>query len=258
MTVKVVPALAKIQCDIAPTDNADLANKKYVDDAVASASGGGASDHLTTDTQGVYAYAPLGIGVSTYLVPQTVIATEYDPATTYQIGDICTYQGELWKRQLMSGSGTTPSSTGMLWQKVDLSSMLAGGGGSADKATATVNGGNGAVDMTGNPEVIIDNSPFFIGTIGLILSNLSITGMLCVEVHITYASAGTRSSFKVNAGSGAQEVVWVRGGLSDLSSAGTHIVRLRKFAATGSVYAEYIGVYTGESPDGGTVVIPLP
>ena len=236
-----IEAFSVISCATPPTENSHLANKQYVDEAVASASGGGsgASDRLTTNSQGVYAIGPPNIGMSTYLVPQTAIAAEYSAATTYQIGDICTYQGELWQRQTMAGSGVAPSSVGILWRKVVLSSFLAGGGGSCDKLTTTVNAGNGTADMTGNPEVIIDNSPYLLGTIGLQFSNLNFTGMMSVEIHITYTAAGTRSSFKV----GNTEVTWVRGGLSDLESVGTHIVRLRMFAGSSAITAEYIGKY---------------
>ena len=238
-----IEAFSIISCETAPTENSHLTNKQYVDEAVANASGGGSSDRLTTNTQGVYAIGPPNIGMSTYLVPQTTIAAEYNAAKTYQIGDICTYQGELWQRLTMAGSGVAPSTTGMLWRKVVLSSLLAGAGGSCDKLTTTVNGGNGTVDMTSKPEVIIDTCPYFLGTIGLILTNCSLSGMLSVEVHIVYTTAGTRSSFLVGAGSNPREVVWVRGGLSDMSTAGTHIVRLRKFASGEDIYAEYVGKY---------------
>ena len=243
-----IEAFSVISCATPPTENSHLANKKYVDEAVASASGGGggggASDRLTTNTQGVYAIGPPNIGMSTYLVPQTAIAAEYNANTTYQIGDICTYQGELWRRNFQSGKGVAPSSTGMLWQKVTVMSMLgSSGGGGSNKGTASVNSGNGTVDMTGNPEVIIDFYPMFLGTIGLILSNCNITGMLSVEVHLFYTSAGTRSSFKVQAGGDLVEVTWVRGGLSDLSTEGTHIVRLRKLANDTNITAEYVGKY---------------
>jgi hypothetical protein len=243
-----ITAFQTIQCDAVPTADNDLTNKKYVDEAVASAGGGGggggSSDRLTTNTQGVYAIGPPNIGQSTYLVPQTTIAAEYNAATTYQIGDICTYQGELWRRQFQAGSGVAPNSVGMLWQKITLISAVGGaGGGGYDKTTATVNGGNGTVDMTSKPEVIIDTCPYFLGTIGLILTNGSLSGMLSVEVHIVYTTAGTRSSFLVGAGGSPREVVWVRGGLSDMSTAGTHIVRLRKFASGEDIYAEYVGKY---------------
>lgn len=242
-----IEAFSVISCATPPTENSHLANKQYVDEAVASASGGGggggASDRLTTNTQGVYAIGPPNIGMSTYLVPQTAIAAEYNSATTYQIGDICAYQGELWRRQFQAGSGITPSSTGMLWQKVTMMSILGGSGGGANKTTATVNGGNGTVDMAGSPEIIIDSCPYFLGTIGLKFSNLIITGMLSVEVHLVYSGDGTRSSFKVESPGGLQEVTWVRGGLSDLSTAGTHIVRLRMFADSSAVLAEYVGKY---------------
>ena len=118
-----IEAFSVISCATPPTENSHLANKQYVDEAVASASGGGgsgASDRLTTNSQGVYAIGPPNIGMSTYLVPQTVIAAEYSAATTYQIGDICTYQGELWRRQFQAGSGVAPNSVGMLWQKITL------------------------------------------------------------------------------------------------------------------------------------------
>lgn len=242
-----ITAFQTIQCDAVPTADNDLTNKRYVDNAVANAGGGsgggGASDHLTTNIQGVVAYGPPNIGQSTYLVPQTAIAAEYNASTTYQIGDICSYQGELWRRQFQAGSGVAPSSTGMLWQKITLVSAVGAGGGGYDKTTATVNGGNGTVDMTSKPEVIIDTCPYFLGTIGLILNNGSLSGMLSLEVHIVYTAAGTRSSFMVGAGSSPREVVWVRGSLSDLSTAGTHIVRLRKFASGEDIYAEYVGKY---------------
>ena len=237
-----ITAYQTIQCDAVPTADADLTNKKYVDDAVAAVSGGsggGASDHLTTASSGVVSYGPPNIVQSTYLVPQTVIANEYYSGTTYQIGDLCTYQGELWQRRNVAGSGVAPSSTGMLWSQVVLSSLLASGGGSCDKPTTAVSGSDGTADMTGNPEVIIDNYPYFLGTIGLRLSNLTITGMMSVEVHLVYTSAGTRTSFKAN----DTEVTWVRGSLSDLSTAGTHIVRLRMFQGSTTVTAEYVGSY---------------
>ena len=242
-----ITAFQTIQCDAVPTADNDLTNKRYVDNAVANAGGGsgggGASDHLTTNVSGVVAYGPPNIVQSTYLVPQTAIAEEYSSTKTYQIGDICAYQGELWRRQFQVGSGIAPSSTGVLWTRVVLMSLLGGSGGGANKATTTVNGGNGTADMTGSPEVIIDSSPHFIGTIGLKFSNLVVTGMLSVEVHLVYTSDGTRSSFKVESSSGLQEVTWVRGGLSDLSTAGTHIVRLRIFADSSAVLAEYVGKY---------------
>ena len=244
-----ISAYEKIQCDAVPTSDNDLTNKKYVDTAVANAGGGsggggGSSDHRTTNIPEVYAYGPPNIWQAPYLVPQTAIAEEYSSSRTYQIGDICAYQGELWRRQFQAGSGVVPSSTGMLWTKITLISAVGGvGGGGYDKTVATVNGGNGTVDMTPKPEVIIDTCPYFLGTIGLILSNGSLTGMLSVEVHLVYSSAGTRSSFLVSAGGSPREVVWVRGGLSDLSTAGTHIVRLRKFASGEDIYAEYVGKY---------------
>ena len=72
-----IEAFSVISCATPPTENSHLANKQYVDEAVASASGGGgsgASDRLTTKSQGVYAIGPPNIGMSTNLVPQTAIA----------------------------------------------------------------------------------------------------------------------------------------------------------------------------------------
>lgn len=236
-----IPALSKIQCNVTPTEDSDLANKKYVDDTVAASSGGGGTpDRLTAGN--IDSLAPDLLGQATYLAAQTAIASEYSAVKAYQIGDVCAYHGELWRRQFQAGSGIAPSSGGMLWTKVALASAL-GGGGSADKKTATVNSGDGTVDMSGNPEVIIDGASFFLVTIGLILSNLSVSGMLSVEVHVTYASAATRSAFKVSAWNGPVDVTWIRGSLADLSSAGTHIVRLRAFPNGSAVYAEYVGKY---------------
>lgn len=268
------------KCTVAPSDSTDLVNKDYVDKYVATAiagvNTGGTSSSSTptalTDSNGTYTascptltdnttvsvaghtheslqniygvaiYPPAIGGTGGYMIAQDAIFASYSESQTYEVGDVCSYQGELWQRRTTRGSGVAPSTAGMLWAKTTLSSMLSNGAG-ADKATTTVNGGNGVADMTGNPEVIIDNYPFFLGTIGLKLSNLTITGMMSVEVHLVYTSAGTRPSFKVQAGGDLEEVTWVRGSLSDLSTAGTHIVRLRMFQGSSTVTAEYVGKY---------------
>lgn len=190
---------------------------------------------------GVTVFPPAIGGTEGYMLSQEAVAPSYSPSATYAIGDVCSYQGELWERKNASGGGVAPSTQGMLWSKTTMISMLGGGG--AIKKTATVNPGNGTVDMSGGAEVVIDQSTYFLGTVGLIFSNISGSGMLSVEVHLVFSSAGTRSSFKVSAGSGSQEVTWIRGSLSDLSTAGTHIVHLRSFTTGSAIYAEYIGSY---------------
>lgn len=255
MTVSAIPALSKIQCDVAPTVDSDLANKKYVDDAVASASGGGgSSDHLTVGNS-ISVYGPDLVDASTYLVPQTAVAAEYSASQTYNIGDVCVYHGELWKRQMMSGSGTAPSAAGMLWVKTTLSALLAEGGGPADVPKATLNA-SGYVDMTGNPGVIdCTGLSSMIGVLGLDLRNVSISGMLSVEVHITGPLSISDLTVKIN-GTSYMAVWFVGHSAADLNSSGIHVIRIRKFASGSMVYVEYVGVYGGESGGSGTIVIP--
>lgn len=240
-----IEAFSVISCATPPTENSHLANKQYVDEAVASASGGGsgASDRLTTNSQGVYAIGPPNIGMSTYLVPQTAIAAEYSAATTYQIGDICTYQGELWRRNFQSGKGVPPSTGGMLWQKVLVTSLIPQTKG-CDQGVVNATPGS-EISLSGYPGVVKIQSSFVstIGALGLNFGGIAIGGMLSLELHIDCSTASP-TALPIKWSGSSLSAVWLNGSIDDIKTTGkTHVVRLRYFAGASSVILEYLGGY---------------
>ena len=238
-----ITAFQKIQCAAVPTADADLANKKYVDDAVANAgggSGGGASDRLTAGN--VDSLAPDSLGQSTYLVAQTAIATEYSSIKTYQIGDVIAYHGELWQRNFASGSGVPPSTGGMMWKRVTAHSLIPKTKG-CDLGVVTYSPGS-SINLSDYPCVVKIGSSFVgtLGTIGVDFGGITIGGMLSIELHIDCASTRP-SAIPIKWEGTALTTVWMNGVLGSIVQGKVNVVRLRYFPGTSNAILDYVGAY---------------
>lgn len=244
-----ITAYQTIQCAAVPTDDADLTNKLYVDTAVANAGGGssgGETDHLKDSQSANYYYIPtlIGLAGTKYLVGQETVASEYSSSKTYQVGDICTYQGHLWKRINASGSGVTPMYGGTLWTQVTVESLIPRSQG-CDLGEVNYTPGSG-VNLSNYPGVVKVASTYSstLGTLGIDLGGITVGGMLSLELHID-CSNSTPSSLPIKWQGASLATTWVGSGTGvvGLISGKVNIVKLRMFPGEGKATLELIGGY---------------
>ena len=242
-----ITAYQTIQCDAVPTADADLTNKKYVDDAVAAVSGGsgGSSDSLV-NTQGTFTahmpqtpYLAMDESAETYLVPQESIAAEFSSSVSYSPGNYCVCYGRLYRRNKNLGSAGTPSLVSEYWDAVSVADMVNGAAGCV-KPVYTQNLGYGGIfSMADNPAVIIFQTGAVKAPTGLMPQNYTPSAYMEIECHFPVAEGGYPTILNWN----NHIATWIKGSIDDLKSAGTHIVKLRIKDSGETVLAEYVGKY---------------
>ena len=244
-----IEAYSIISCETAPTEDSHLANKKYVDEAVAASGGGGgggSSDSLVNG-EGTYTarmpvtppYLTQSNPAETYLVPQESIAAGYSASVSYSSGDFCVRNGRLYRRNGNIGSAGEPSLVSLYWDAVSVADMVRSVAGCGKSVYTQSPGFGGIFSMADNPEVIIFQTGAVKTSTGLMPQNYTPSAYMEIECHFPVAEDKYPDVLNWN----NHIATWIKGSIDDLKSAGTHIVKLRIMNSGSTVYAEYIGKY---------------